>query len=455
MTGGEMRTVAVIGLGFGDEGKGSVVDFLAEELAADWIIRANGGAQAGHNVITGEGRHHTFSQFSAGSFRPRVKTFLSRFFFLDLLALRTEAEILQSKGVGDPLGRLYISSGATILTPLQRSFNRLRELVRGKDAHGSCGLGIGEAFALRGDPDLQIFPPDLAKLSSLSEKLARQQDYYIREAARLSPSCCNTRQSEVEIDELLLDLRYPPLPRIAAERMHAAAQGLQFVSEEYTGHILGSDATVIFEGAQGMLLDQEHGFWPHVTPSHAGFSNPFQMLREHDSRRDIIRLGAIRTYMTRHGAGPLPTLAVAETTKRTVELDLPEPHNNSSGMQGDFRRGWPDLALLDYAIRCAGGIDGLALTHTDRFGKIRRICRSYENLTTEDLLQAKKEDRTRLLEQANPRYEETLLDPRTNHTAQTERLKEIWHDHPIEIISHGPRSNEKVFTGQLLRRHDF
>jgi adenylosuccinate synthase len=454
MTVGKMQTVAVVGLGFGDEGKGSVVDFLAEELSADWIIRANGGAQAGHNVITGDGRHHTFSQFSAGSFRPRVKTYLSRFFFLDLLALRTEAEVLRSKGVSDPLSRLYISTGATILTPLQRSFNRLRELIRGKDAHGSCGLGIGEAFALNGNPDLQVFPPDLAELSSLHRKLARQQDYYIQEADRLSPSYTGARQSGDEIREILLDLRFPPLPRIAAERMHAAALGLQFVSDEYAGRILKSDATVLFEGAQGMLLDQDHGFWPHVTPSHAGYTNPLQMLREHGSQRSMIRLGVIRTYMTRHGVGPLPTCAVAEATSGTVEADLPELHNNASGMQGDFRRGWPDLALLDYAILCAGGIDGLALTHADRFGQIRQICRSYENLTTGDLLRAEGRERTRLLEDAIPRYEETPPDLRASHTVGCERLKEVWKDHPLEIISHGPRSNEKTFTGHLLRRHD-
>ncbi len=454
MTGGKMQTVAVVGLGFGDEGKGSVVDFLAEELSADWIIRANGGAQAGHNVITGDGRHHTFSQFSAGSFRPRVKTYLSRFFFLDLLALRTEAEVLRSKGVSDPLSRLYISSGATVLTPLQRSFNRLRELVRGKDAHGSCGLGIGEAFALRGDPDLQVFPPDLAELSSLRGKLARQQDYYLREADRLLPSCADARQSGDEIGELRLDLRFPPLPRIAAERLHAAARGLQFVSDEYAGRILDSDATVLFEGAQGILLDQDHGFRPHVTPSHAGFTNPLQMLREHDSQRSMIRLGVIRTYMTRHGAGPLPTFAVAETTDGTVEAALPELHNNASGMQGAFRRGWPDLALLEYAIRCAGGIDGLALTHADRFGQIRRICRSYENLTTEDLLRAEGRERTLLLEKAIPWYEEVPPDLRAGRTVRRELLEETWKGHPLEIISHGPRSNEKTVTGSLLRRHD-
>ncbi len=455
MTGGQMRTVAVAGLGFGDEGKGSVVDFLAEELAAHWIIRANGGAQAGHNVITGDGRHHTFSQFSAGSFRPRVKTYLSRFFFLDLLALRTEAEVLRSKGVSDPLSRLYISSGATILTPLQRSFNRLRELVRGKDAHGSCGLGIGEAFALGGDPDLQVFPSDLKELPSLRGKLARQQDYYIREADRLCQSSAVARQSGDDIGELLLDLKFPPLPRIAAERMHAAALGLQFVPDEFAGRILDSDATVLFEGAQGILLDQDYGFWPHVTPSHAGFTNPLQMLREHDSRRGMIRLGVIRTYMTRHGAGPLPTFADAEASGGTVETELPELHNNASGMQGAFRRGWPDLALLDYAIRCAGGIDGLALTHADRFGQIRNICRSYENLTFEDLLRAEGKERTRLLEDAIPRYEETPPDLRASHIVRSERLQEIWKDHPLEIISHGPGSNEKTFTGHLLRRHDF
>jgi adenylosuccinate synthase len=381
-----------------------------------------------------------------------VKTSLSRFFFLDLLALRTEAEILRSKGVPDPLGRLYISSKATVLTPMQRTFNRLRELVRGKDAHGSCGLGIGEAFALRGAPEMQVFPPDLADLSSLRGKLARQQEYYIREAERLFPSRADARQFGDETGELLLDLRFSQLPRIAAERMHAAALGVRFVSDEYAGRILNSDAIVLFEGAQGMLLDRDHGFWPHVTPSRAGYANPYQVLREHGSRRGMFRLGVIRTYMTRHGAGPLPTSAAAEANGETVESDLPELHNSASGMQGEFRRGWPDLALLDYAVRCAGGIDGLALTHADRFARIRRICRSYENLSTEDLLRAEGKERTSLLEKAIPRYEEIPRDFRAVHSGRWEGLKEIWKGYPLEIISHGPRSDEKAFTGRPLRQ---
>ena len=152
------RHYIVCGLGFGDEGKGSVVDFLCSPRLpspARTVIRFNGGAQAAHNVLTADGRHHTFAQFGSGSFTPGVRTHLSRFVLVDPLALAAEAAHLASAGVPDALDRLTVERDALLVTPYHQAANQTREAARGRDRHGSCGMGIGEtvryALAWPGD----------------------------------------------------------------------------------------------------------------------------------------------------------------------------------------------------------------------------------------------------------------------------------------------------------------
>src|SRR5262249_9143254 len=146
------------GLGFGDEGKGSVVDFLCSPRRPDparAVIRFNGGAQAAHNVLTADGRQHTFAQFGAGRFIPGVRTHLARLRRADPLGLGAEAGCLASARVPDALARLTVDRDAPLVTPYHRAANRARETARGRDRHGSCGMGIGEtvryALAWPGD----------------------------------------------------------------------------------------------------------------------------------------------------------------------------------------------------------------------------------------------------------------------------------------------------------------
>src|ERR1700683_2709429 len=137
----------VCGLGFGDEGKGSVTDYLCSQDSADpahAVVRFNGGAQAAHNVVTADGRQHTFAQFGAATFPPGVRTYLSRFALVDPLALAGEAAHLASVGVTDALDLVTVDVDALLTTPDHQAANRARELARGGGRHGSCGMGIGE-----------------------------------------------------------------------------------------------------------------------------------------------------------------------------------------------------------------------------------------------------------------------------------------------------------------------
>jgi adenylosuccinate synthase len=138
-----MNAIFVAGLGFGDEGKGSIVDALTRKHQADLVVRFSGGAQAAHHVVTDDGREHCFAQFGSGTLAG-ASTHLSRFMLIDPLALVKEAEHLKQIGVVDPFERLTIDPRAPIITPYHRAMNRLRELSRGRQRHGSCGVGIGE-----------------------------------------------------------------------------------------------------------------------------------------------------------------------------------------------------------------------------------------------------------------------------------------------------------------------
>lgn len=108
------------------------------------MVRFNGGAQAGHNVVRADGRHHTFSQFGAGSFEPDVVTLLASAVVVHPTALLVEAAVLRDKGVPDALARLRIDARCRVTTPFHQAAGRLREWARGDAAHGSCGVGVGE-----------------------------------------------------------------------------------------------------------------------------------------------------------------------------------------------------------------------------------------------------------------------------------------------------------------------
>jgi hypothetical protein len=146
--------VIVVDLGFGDAGKGTVVDWLCSRAGERrgaalprTVVRFNGGAQAAHNVVTPDGRHHAFAQFGSGMFTPGVRTHLSGFVLVDPLALAAEAAQLASAGVAGALDRLTVDRDALLTTPYHRAANRARERARGAARHGSCGMGIGETVS--------------------------------------------------------------------------------------------------------------------------------------------------------------------------------------------------------------------------------------------------------------------------------------------------------------------
>ena len=326
--------IAVVDLGYGDAGKGTVVDALCASAPVRAVLRFNGGAQAGHNVVTPDGRHHTFAQFGSGTFHG-VPTHLTRFVVVDPLALAAEAAAL-----GNPFHLLTVDAEALLATPWHRAANQVRERARGGGRHGSCGMGIGQTmeYAHRYDDPLKVRD---VRSPSLRAKLA-----LIRDRLTLSYG----------------DLDAPPLDDVA-DAFRAFGQSVSIVDSSYTTQLLASGPCV-FEGAQGVLLDEWRGWHPYTTWSTTTFDNVLALTGE------VVRLGVVRTYTTRHGAGPFVTADAA--------LPLPEQHNGVGEWQGSFRVGHFDAVAHRYAVEVAGGIDALAVTHLDAVVPQMRICTSYE-----------------------------------------------------------------------------
>ncbi|MGI5322014.1 adenylosuccinate synthetase [Actinomadura nitritigenes] len=417
-----MGHVIVVDLGFGDAGKGTVVDHLCRTSPVTAVVRFNGGAQAAHNVVADDGRHHTFAQFGSGTFVPGVRTHLSRFMLVDPLALAAEADHLRRLGVTDALDRLTVDRDALLTTPYHRAANRARERARGAARHGSCGMGIGEtaSYALAHDDAPRA--GDCPSPARLRRRLAAVHDWY--------------RASFPSGEDV-------PDVAACADAFTAFAERVRIVGGGHLHGLLRS-GDVVFEGAQGVLLDERHGFHPYTTWSTTTFANAETLLDEAGAA--AARLGVLRTYATRHGPGPFVTEDAALTAA------LPEPHNGTGPWQGAFRAGHLDAVALRYALEVAGGADGLAVTHLDVAGARPdlRVCHAYATPDGRvDRLPAGEGDLdrqaalTRRLTSARPVYA-----PLGRPVGTIEDALGV----PVVLTSHGPAASAKRPTGQPFSR---
>lgn len=366
------RHTIVVGLGFGDEGKGTIVDACVRHAHASTVVRFNGGPQAAHHVVTPEGTLHCFAQWGAGTFSEHTETYLSKSMFIEPMALLREADVLEEKGC-ILTKRMVIHEECVLITPFHRLINRMKEAQRGGQRHGSCGLGVGEAFmdTLRSHyPCVQM--RDIYKASELKRKLSLL--WMLKKD--VAEQMLEAHPEHELLHALYADLQQDDWVDFLVETYTAFIQDprIQIVSsEDMHIRMQGWDAYV-WEGAQGVLLDAEHGFWPHVTPSKTTPTHAdMHLASAHIEPSDIMRLGVTRSYMTRHGAGPF----VSESS--WLRKKLPEPHNGQNDWQGHFRIGWLDCLMLRYAVRLAHNIDGLALTHLDRMAGLAHVqlCTAY------------------------------------------------------------------------------
>lgn len=323
---------AVIGLGFGDEGKGATVDWLCRETGIMDVVRWSGGCQAAHNVVLPDGTHHTFSQFGSGTLAG-ARTILADGMMIEPYSLVREATALADLGVDNPMSKISFDLNCLITTPYHWIANRLREDARGAARHGSCGRGIGETrdWANKG---MSIRVRDLVGTKdSLIQSLA-EMEYHCRfefpDAA--IPDWAEVYENYVDFTSAMnvFDL----------DKRKLLDQG------------------VIMEGSQGLLLDEKHGFAPHNTWSNLTLS-------EWPVGLETTTLGCIRSYATRHGAGPFPT----ETHPSNLDVRITEPHNKAGKYQGAWRVGSFDFTLFRYATNVLSASPSkveLVINHLDQ-----------------------------------------------------------------------------------------
>jgi adenylosuccinate synthase len=348
-----MKTAYLVaGLAFGDEGKGSIVDSLVRQHKASLVVRYNGGAQAAHNVISPEGQHHTFAQFGSGTLAG-ARTHLSRHVLIEPISMMNEAKhLFKLKVPIDVWSYTTIDEKALIITPFQKAANRIIEYMRAGKHHGTCGMGIGQT---RGDylkhGDEVLFAGDLISEKTTKEKLCFIQHISLKQTFELL--------SDKDVPEALSESAYLLTSKQAINQIweqYNLWPG-RVVTADYLTSLLSQNSDVVFEGAQGVLLDEKFGFAPHNTWTDITFNNANELLANARFEGRVERIGVLRSYFTRHGAGPFPT--------EDISMNYPEPHNNSSGFQGAFRQGQFDSDLALYALRAIGGIDTLALNHLD------------------------------------------------------------------------------------------
>ncbi|MCC6417596.1 MAG: adenylosuccinate synthetase [Gemmataceae bacterium] len=423
------RAIITVGLGFGDEGKGAVVDYLARRYEADLVVRYCGGSQAGHNVELPDGRRHTFSQFGAGTLAGTgARTYLGPQMVIDPPALLREAAHLAELGIPGPLDLLSVHPRCLVTTVWHRGLNRLRELARGDGRHGSCGQGIGEArsYWLRHGQDA-IFAADLLDPDTLRGKLELQRQRVLLEVQPLLAAIEGDCSEALAVWELSTE-------EVATQLSEVLQGGITLSAT------VPACRTALFEGAQGVLLDEYRGFHPHTTWSTVTAHHAWELVEQLQVDAVAV-LGITRAYTTRHGEGPLPTFS-AELTKQ-----LQDPGNPWNRWQGGLRCGWLDLPLLRYAAAVAGPLDGIVVNHLDQLAEGPcPICAEYRGFTPTACTAPNLAWQSRLTE--GLREAAPVLTPATTE----QLLQHVGELAPVVGIGFGPTHQQRSWTGFHFRK---
>ena len=320
----------IIGAQFGDEGKGKITDYYAAAVGTDGVVaRFNGGAQAGHTVVTPDGLRHVFSHVGSGAFAGAA-TFLSRFFVSNPILFLKEWEVLAAQGIRPVV---YVDPQSPVTTPYDMMINQIIERERGMDRHGSCGIGFGETLERNLTPVYALTVGDLDDAGALAVKLdAIRRAYAPARLVRLGFSEAFARNADLFLSDGVLE--------------HFVADARRFLQAVTVADIQTAvrGRHLLFEGAQGLLLDQDRGFFPHVTRSNTGLRNVLALAGDLGLERLEVTY-VTRAYLTRHGAGPLPHELPEKPYPGVIDAT-----NVPNAYQGALRFAWLDLDLLSHAI---------------------------------------------------------------------------------------------------------
>ncbi|MDZ4738098.1 MAG: adenylosuccinate synthase [Rhodospirillaceae bacterium] len=333
-----MANVAVVGAQWGDEGKGKIVDWLSER--ADVVVRFQGGHNAGHTLVVGD-QTYKLSLLPSGVVRPGKLGIIGNGVVVDPWALLNEIETVRKQGVAVTPDNLMLADNASLILPLHSQLDKLREEQRGPDKIGTTGRGIGPAY---------------------EDKVARRA---IRVCDLADPVELDTRIEALlaHHNALLRGMGAAPIDgRALREKILAVAPKILPFARNAWSHLhemRRRGERILFEGAQGVMLDIDHGTYPYVTSSNTVSGQAAAGSGLGPGAIHYV-LGITKAYTTRVGSGPFPTELTDETGTR-----LGERGHEFGTVTGRKRRcGWFDAVMVRQAV-LIGGIDGIALTKLD------------------------------------------------------------------------------------------
>jgi adenylosuccinate synthase len=419
----------VVGLQWGDEGKGKIVDILAEH--SDIVVRYNGGANAGHTVVVGDSKF-ALHLLPSGSVRSDTICVIANGVAVDPETLIKEIETLAQKDI-TLNGRLFISENAHLVLDYHKREDQLREESLGKDKIGTTVRGIGPCYADKVGRSYAVRIGDLRDLKSLKARLQTIVDYKNKIFSALY------KAEPINSGHLF-------------EKCKTYTQQLAPFATDTTQYLhkaISESKSILFEGAQGTLLDLDHGTFPFVTSSNssslgmpAGCGVPAKIVDKF--------IGVIKAYTTRVGAGPFPSEQDNETGQY-----IRDKGNEYGTTTGRPRRcGWFDAVAVSYAITI-GAVDRIALMHLDTLSGLKeiKICKAYKIDSEETTFFPAN---TAKLSQVFPIYEtvagwdEDITQVRDFNDLPSSaqdyicRVEEMT-GKPVTIIGVGPKRNQTIF----------
>jgi adenylosuccinate synthase len=350
-----MPGIIVIGSQWGDEGKGKVVDVFSSQ--SDYVVRYQGGANAGHTLVV-DGKKTVLHLVPSGILHPNTICVIGAGVVLDIEKLCEEITALQENGLLKDPKQLLISDSATVLLSYHRELDQAREKAAGLEKIGTTGKGIGPAYEDRASRKAILFG-DLFNEKSLRGKLEsslKEKNFLLENMYKQKPSDVNQVMKTIST---------------AAERLAPfRCRDTSLVVHK----ALKQNKKILFEGAQGTLLDLLHGTYPFVTSSSTISGSACIGTGVGPGVIDKV-IGITKAYTTRVGSGPFPTELSDETGERLRAIG-----QEFGATTGRSRRcGWLDLVALRYALRI-NGITNLALMKIDVLSGLKeiKVCTAYE-----------------------------------------------------------------------------
>jgi adenylosuccinate synthase len=419
----------VVGLQWGDEGKGKIVDILAEH--SDIVVRYNGGANAGHTVVVGDSRF-ALHLLPSGSIRPDTTCVIANGVAVDPETLIGEIETLAQKDI-TLNERLFISGNAHLVMDYHKAEDQLREESLGKNKLGTTVRGIGPCYADKVGRSYAVRMDDFTDLENLKVKLQAIVDY----KNKIFSALYNTEP--ISADEL-----FEKCKTYAEKLIPFTTDTTQFLHKS-----IAEGKSILFEGAQGSMLDLDHGTFPFVTSSNssslgmpAGCGVPAKIVDKF--------IGVIKAYTTRVGAGPFPS-----EQDNDIGQYIRDKGNEYGTTTGRPRRcGWFDAVPVSYAITI-GAIDCIALMHLDTLAGLKelKICKAYKidgQQTSFFPTNAAQLSRAAPIYETVPGWDEEITevsdfnDLPLNAQNYICRVEEMT-GKPVTIIGVGPKRNQTIF----------